>query len=1097
MKKRTPRCFFTLAVLVGLMSSALARGDVLTLDNTDTDVAPRFHYWIDKSGSATIEDFQAVPAAQLKAAGDRGVTLGFTPDPLWLTFDVRNAREGQLLWLLLLSDPLLDDVQVFLRRGERWRTLQGGDHHAGSPDVVDAISPVFPLELKAGQTHTVALRIQSLSSMLVEVRLMTPERFFQTSMLSFLGYGALFGIMGAMCLYNLFLYASLRDSNYLLYVASICFTGLFLGSLSGHAPKWLWPEYRSYSEGIFLWIVAFTLVFGLLFCTRFLEAKRFAPGLHRTILILIGLAIATIPLSMIAGFQSTVQLTGAVSATSGTIGIVTAATCLARGNRSARFYLAAWAGYCIGTVFTAARQHGWVDNSFVTVHGMEYGAVLETVLISFALSDRFNQLQASNDRAQKEANESLRRMDRLKDEFLANTSHELRTPLQGIIGIAESMRNGATGELTDQSRRNLDLIISSGNRLASLVGDILDYSKMRSNELRLHLTPVDLHVAADVVLRLTQPLAASKGLTLVNEIDRDSVRAVADENRLQQILHNLIGNAVKFTDTGSVRLRARESDGRIRVEVVDTGPGIAEADQQRIFESFEQLEESSTRVHGGTGLGLAVTRQLVALHGGQVGVQSVPGNGATFYFDLAKAEQPELAAREESTEVPAAEPSSPLPLAAPELADDLRAVAGHHADSPPKQIGVTLREGATRILVVDDEPINQEVMQNQLVMHDYEVIQASDGVRALQLLSSGEHFDLILLDVMMPRLSGFEVCREIRKSLLPTEMPILMVTARAQAEDLQVGLEAGANDYITKPVNQTELLSRIRTQLSLLRIYSAYSHYVPYEFLRYLGKQSILDVRLGDNVEMEAAILVSDIRQFTTLSEAMTPDENFEFINDYFAHVSPPVRNHAGFIDRYTGDSVMAVFPLGPDDALKAAHEMLDKLTAFNAQRQRQGQPAVQIGIGLHVGKLRLGVVGEFHRRQGDIFSDAVNVANRIETMTKDYGATILMSDSFCRSLSDHGASIAGRRELGEVVLRGKSQKLVLHEVYQFDPPDIRAAKNHSKARFEAAVHLMSRGDGAAALAAFEALALEHSTDRAVGQLLRQCGGTEAPVERR
>ena len=148
-------------------------------------------------------------------------------------------------------------------------------------------------------------------------------------------------------------------------------------------------------------------------------------------------------------------------------------------------------------------------------------------------------------------------------------------------------------------------------------------------------------------------------------------------------------------------------------------------------------------------------------------------------------------------------------------------------------------------------------MQNHLLVENYEVVQAEDGMRALELIRGGEQFDLILLDVMMPMLSGFEVCSEIRKTHLPTQLPIVMVTARTQTQDLQMGLQVGANDYLTKPVAKDELLARIKTHLNLLRINSAYSHYVPHEFLRYLQCDSIMDVRLGDNVEMEAAVLMS------------------------------------------------------------------------------------------------------------------------------------------------------------------------------------------------------------------------------------------------
>jgi len=1073
---------------VGLFSSVVALSRPLELQGEQgSGYRPQFQYLVDESGDRTLADIQRLPGSEFRTSGPHGVTLGFIKEPVWLRFDVLNRGGPDTSWLLQFTDPLLDDVRVYQESGDgQWRESRLGDHVQPTPDAVDALMPVMQITPPSGRATTLYVRVQTKSSMLVDVRVLSARQFFQASMVSFLAYGAMFGIMAAMCLYNLFLFASLRDTNYLLYVVSISSTALFLASLSGHAPRWLWPNHRLWSEEIFQAIVAVTLVSGLTFCTRFLQAKQYAPGLHRAILVLIVLAVLTVPLSALTGFQFSINLTGAVSAASGTAGLVTAVTCLMRGQRSARYYLVAWAGYCIGTVFTAARQHGLADNTFVAVHGMEMGAVLETVLISFALSDRYNEMKQAKERAQHAVAESLRRMDRLKDEFLANTSHELRTPLQGIIGLAESMLDGAVGTLSEAASRNLSMIAGSGKRLATLVNDILDFSKMRNHELVLHKRAVDLHVAVDVVMRLSAPLAEAKSLELVNEVGSDVPAVLADENRLQQILHNLVGNAVKFTDAGIVRVRAVDEGGRIRVQVIDTGPGIAPEDQERIFESFEQVEESATREHGGTGLGLAVTRNLVQLHGSNIEVISQLGAGSNFSFTLQVA--PESAAGEahpvmregEEPEGPVVSlpARSDIPAAVPALA-----VQASRDVRRPDAAGTG---GRIRILVVDDEPVNQQVMQNHLMLQQYEVLQAENGMRALELLARGERIDLVLLDVMMPKLSGFEVCREIRKTHLPTQLPVVMVTARTQTEDLKLGLQVGANDYITKPVAKGELLARISTHLNLLRINSAYSHYVPHEFLRYLNRDTIVDVQLGDNVEMEAAVLVSDIRDFTTLSESMTPDENFAFINGYLAIAGPPIRQNGGFIDRYSGDSVMAVFPGGADDALAAARDTMASLARFNRERERNGQAPIRIGIGMHLGRLRLGIVGELQRRQGDIFADAVNVASRIEGMTKTFGSSMIVSDAFLSGLSDARSMLPHRRALGRVNVKGRNEAVPLHEVFEFDAPDLVAHKESTRAAFEQAQLDFQAKLYAETIAALGPILRAHRGDAAARYLLAE-----------
>ena len=239
---------------------------------------------------------------------------------------------------------------------------------------------------------------------------------------------------------------------------------------------------------------------------------------------------------------------------------------------------------------------------------------------------------------------SLQQANRLKDEFLANTSHELRTPLNGIIGLAEALIDGATRELPPATRSNLAMIISSGRRLASLVNDILDFSKLRYKNLELQLTPVDLRSIADVVLTLSQPLVGGN-IQLVNAIPQTLPPANAYENRLQQIFHNLSGNAIKFTESGTVEVSAAMVDRSggngadrdkelLAITISDTGIGISEDKLDRIFESFEQAEGSTARKYGGTGLGLAVTRQLVEVHEGTIYVKSEVGKGSQFTVTL-------------------------------------------------------------------------------------------------------------------------------------------------------------------------------------------------------------------------------------------------------------------------------------------------------------------------------------------------------------------------------------------------------------------------------------------------------------------------------
>lgn len=409
-----------------------------------------------------------------------------------------------------------------------------------------------------------------------------------------------------------------------------------------------------------------------------------------------------------------------------------------------------------------------------------------------------------------QANADLQRLDKLKDEFLANTSHELRTPLNGIIGIAESLMDGVTGSLPQETHFNLSLIVSSGRRLATLVNDILDFSKLKHETIELQLKPVEMRSLAEVVLTLCRPLIGSKNLQLINRISPELPPVSADENRVQQILHNLVGNAVKFTDSGTVEISAElsgaeNSHSQVAITISDTGIGIPEDKFEHIFESFEQADGTTARQYGGTGLGLAITKTLVELHGGKINVESTVGVGSRFTFTLPVSKE----VNTQSQEI----------LKVGQLRIERSSELSIPSYSESQNLQPTTSDRSRfHILIVDDEPVNRQVFANYLSLQNYSISQASNGLEALELLENGFKPDLILLDVMMPRLTGYEVTQKIRETWQANELPILLLSAKNQVSDLVVGLDVGANDYLTKPISKDELLARLKTHLNIKQL---------------------------------------------------------------------------------------------------------------------------------------------------------------------------------------------------------------------------------------------------------------------------------------
>ena len=570
-----------------------------------------------------------------------------------------------------------------------------------------------------------------------------------------------------------------------------------------------------------------------------------------------------------------------------------------------------------------------------------------------ALVYLFIRIQQDKVAQEKQINVRLRELDNLKDEILANTSHELRTPLNGIIGLAEILINGDCGHQTPEGKKNLTMIISSGKRLNSLINDILDFSKINKAKLILNYQNINLYDLLDRIVEQMNPIIDKQYLEIINNVQDDIPEIYADENRTQQILINLIGNAVKYTKEGTITIQASSLEKHVKVDIIDTGIGIAEEYQKRIFGSFEQAATSGIHTKSGTGLGLAITEKLVHLQHGEISVKSELHKGSTFsvtfiksatkdsisenlnkdleseddskqaicetysYYNTIKniAHDKSVLLLEHSTyetrqvvsplvnagftvhtiktydealplidklnnfslicifvsevesegaqfckKIRERYSKSELPVSvittnmAPENlnpyykmgANDLihypikyeefilrilklvevHRLIGHinegiktinylpytPAKKPEKAIPFYKHAPNERTrgnaLIVDDEEVNRVVIKHQLLKHNMNVYEANSGERALEALFSGINIDIIFLDLMMPGLSGYEVCQEIRKHFNMVELPIMFITAKSQVSDFAQALDAGGNDILPKPISQAELYAR-------------------------------------------------------------------------------------------------------------------------------------------------------------------------------------------------------------------------------------------------------------------------------------------------
>jgi two-component system, sensor histidine kinase ChiS len=380
-------------------------------------------------------------------------------------------------------------------------------------------------------------------------------------------------------------------------------------------------------------------------------------------------------------------------------------------------------------------------------------------------------------------NQSLKQLDTLKDNILANTSHELRTPINGIIGLAESLQ----GQLPSEQRSGLSTIIRNGYRLSNLINDILDAASLKNGNIDIKLESLNLRQMVDLDKSIVIALVGDKPIEINNEVPEE-LHVLADQNRLLQILQNLLGNAIKFTESGAINISAGQVNDQVEVAVSDSGCGIAPENLERIFQPFEQSDVSPSRRFSGTGLGLAITQQLVELLGGRISVESCVDEGSCFRFTLPSSDQASSVDVSPSTQL--CEPADIALL--PSSVDNAST-------------------GRVTLLAVDDEPVNLLVLKNHLSSGYFNLITAASAHEALSLIKKSRP-DLILLDVMMPGMDGYELCEIIRQEHDSQDLPIVFLTARNQVNDLVKAFTVGGNDYLAKPYCREELEVRIMAQ---------------------------------------------------------------------------------------------------------------------------------------------------------------------------------------------------------------------------------------------------------------------------------------------
>ncbi len=780
-----------------LLLFILAVATKVCFAGTGHQLKQELSYYIDKTRSLTLDKVISPNFDKnFKKNGNRVLVFSYeaSQNVIWTKFNIDYPINPHSQWFLWIEFPYIMKMDYFIRDRLNGQIIKQGRLGSLLPfNQREFEDNNFGIELPPSPSNKlqVILRVANegvivkLPIWIHTVQSLVAHKF---SLRLFLGI--IYGSLLIMFLYNLFIFISIKEKSYLYYLLLILNLTVVVTSTDALGYQYIWssfPMIQKYLQSISSCTTLATL---LLFTRSFLGiTPSLFPRLSKTISLGI-LSTFVLILLLLSNLNRFLVLTNVLALF--TLVIVLIASLNLWQKKAAKLYLLSWGSFLSGMLlFTFTNLSIW-DTPDYFKFSMHVGVVFQLALLSIALADRLNTLQKEKEEAQSLAIESLKKMDKLKDDFISNTSHELRTPLNGIIGIASSLLDGVAGKVNESMHQNLSLIVKSGRRLSNLVNDLLDFSKLKNTSLKLNTSPISVHQAVESALSMYQVLVGDKRLRLENKCSSD-LWVLADEDRFMQILTNLIGNAIKFTKEGEILITAEPQEAFAQISIKDSGIGIDPKDQARVFHSFEQVDGSTERHFGGTGLGLSITKQLVELHEGTIDLKSEVGVGSTFTFTL--------------------------PLAEAEEDQKVRKVI---STSPSINSTISIKEknqdALFTVWAVDDEPINLQVLANLLQPQGYAFKAIESGTTALAELEGSPLPDLILLDIMMPELSGFDVCTEIRKKWNHNKLPIIMITAKNQTEDLVKGFKVGANDYVFKPFVKEELLARIKTQLGLQKL---------------------------------------------------------------------------------------------------------------------------------------------------------------------------------------------------------------------------------------------------------------------------------------
>lgn len=707
-------------------------------------------------------------------------SFGFSSSVYWVRFRLANLS-SKSDWFLQVRYAPLDYVDFYApipgQRGKFTR-YQGGDLVPPAPGSRKQTYIQFPL-LADSKVHTYYLRIATESSVIIPLRIMTRDKLMATTVAEQYFQGAYFGLMSVMALYNFFVFLVIRDRSYLYYTGFITSTAVFQIALHGYAAVHFWPQSLWWNNISNLFAACLSAGFCGLFARSFIQLRNYNPTLNLILGVISGLCFCIGGLSLVLNYQLIVSLISIASFAVVSTSLVAAAVALRKGSRPAGFYLVAWVILLLFAIIHILMITGILPSAPILENSVQIGGALEAILLSMGLADRINSLQKQALKLSQEAN-------KIKDDFMSTITHELLTPVNGIKLSLDLLKQNLKEPGDRQLLKTAD---DSSTHLLNLIESMFNFVEIRRGNVRLLQNPADLKWILTSIYDYFESVNDNQSLHIQLEWDPTLPDLIVmDEKKVTSIIVELMKNAFAFTREGHIIIAARRktkgSQALLEISIQDTGRGISQEKLKRIFEAFDQEDNSYLREHGGLGIGLTMVNDILKLMDSRLEINSQLDKGTTATFKLAlqaaQADDIPNSRRTQRNKSPGSQ--------------------AQNTHTPPSK-----PENPSKILVVEDNPVNSKLLCKVLQNTGYQTVPASNGQEALDKLDQNSDFKAVLMDCQMPIMDGFQATRIIRRHHIYSNIPIIAITANISVEDYDRCMESGMNDVLTKPVRRSQV----------------------------------------------------------------------------------------------------------------------------------------------------------------------------------------------------------------------------------------------------------------------------------------------------